>query len=452
LDAASLKNRLPSRPVLEKVIAQLEETIKRGLNNSLVYIDFRNKLTVDNTRIKKEAMSEFLYEFRMVFTDEVLPSCERLLGMCREVLPLAPSQIGALNISLDFPEQGEYYYQLLLNKYMTKMISRIEDELAFIKEDMEINQVKAIALLQDMGYVDANESNLGKYLHELLLSPEYQYAKEHRTKIPPTDRIEEFKEEAKKFCQTMSPFRPEDQVYLNVLDDYYKPYSRRHIYVDGTLDGSREAYFYFDPNTGFPLSKFALPVMVCAEMYPGHHYQKSIQQNNSNLPTLLRALSFAAYDEGWKVYAVDWMYEKGFFKTDWERLAALQYRILAAQKAIADVEIHHYGRDIESVIQMLWENTGISEAEAEIEAWTILATPAYSVAYIEGLRTITDMKNECKLKLDEQFDEQGFHGAVLGNGSLPMIVLREQVLEWLNEELVADGQEAMLTWNGQPIF
>ena len=53
--------------------------------------------------------------------------------------------------------------------------------------------------------------------------------------------------------------------------------------------------------------------------------------------------------------------------------------------------------------------------------------PAQACAYMVGMLEILSMREEARERLQESFNLAEFHQVVLGNGNLPLKVLREQV-------------------------
>lgn len=445
LEEAALNQTLPSKPVLQRVIRQLEEKVKHEMKESTLYIDFSEKMFLAD-RLSSLAKDELMYDFKLIYTESLHPSYQKLLATCQKVYPEASENTGAINIRPDDSEIGKQYYKMLSVKYLTKEISQIYYALSMLQADLVEQQDRAVSLLQSMGYTLANHDNYAQYLHDLLLIPDYQYGRKGKATISPLHEIEILTEKAQKFSTKISSHEIDEKVYLKIMPTFFEPYSQRCFYQEGTLDHSRKVSFFFDPNTGYPISKFALPAMVCAELYPGHHYQKNIQQQNEELPTMLKTLSFVAFEEGWKIYALDWAYANGFFDSDLEKLAAIQYRLLCAQRGIADLLLHADGLPVSEVARELEATTGITPEQAEAETWMVLARPAFFPAYVEGLTALNEMKRECRQRLGADFDERAFHDLVLGNGSLPLDVLRGEVLNWLNTKLMRKGQEQLASW------
>ena len=76
-------------------------------------------------------------------------------------------------------------------------------------------------------------------------------------------------------------------------------------YNRGSADGTRPGIYYIpivDP-TKMNVTNWAIESTFLHEAIPGHHFQVSLQQENSSLPKFRRFSGFGAYTEGWGLYS-----------------------------------------------------------------------------------------------------------------------------------------------------
>src|SRR5262249_47523291 len=74
-------------------------------------------------------------------------------------------------------------------------------------------------------------------------------------------------------------------------------------YDPPSLDGSRPGIFWLNVGDPADTSCFLLPTILHHEGLPGHHLQFSLAYETPSLPLALKLWDFAAYSEGWAMYA-----------------------------------------------------------------------------------------------------------------------------------------------------
>ena len=73
------------------------------------------------------------------------------------------------------------------------------------------------------------------------------------------------------------------------------------------------------------------------------------------------------------------------------------------------------------------DNSILAENNIENEVDRYITWPGQALAYKLGQMEILKLRDEAKTKLGSRFDIKAFHDAVLGNGSVALPVLRQQV-------------------------
>lgn len=62
-----------------------------------------------------------------------------------------------------------------------------------------------------------------------------------------------------------------------------------------------------------------------------------------------------------------------------------------------------------------------------------IGAPGQATAYLVGMREIRRLRNDAQRTLGARFDVRAFHDRLLGNGSVPLPFLREEVGRWIAE-------------------
>src|SRR4029078_9626589 len=117
--------------------------------------------------------------------------------------------------------------------------------------------------------------------------------------------------------------------------------------------------------------RFAEESLFAHEAIPGHHYQTMLQFENDHLPQFRRYSNFAAYGEGWGLYAESLGQELGLYTDPYQKLANLSEEIHRAIRLVVDPDLHTKGWTREQAIKYMMDNEPISEQETiqEIERY-----------------------------------------------------------------------------------
>ena len=202
-------------------------------------------------------------------------------------------------------------------------------------------------------------------------------------------------------------------------------------YQQGTPDGSRPGVFYFNTYDLPSRTTPGIETLYLHEGIPGHHFQISLAQENTDLPPFQRFGGNTAYVEGWALYAESLGRELGMFKDPYQLQGRYDDEMLRAMRLVVDTGIHSMGwtRD-QSIAYMLAHSAmGKTDATAEVERY--IAIPSQALAYKIGELTIRRLRTKAETALGRKFDIQAFHAEVLMTGALPMAVLEKKVDDWI---------------------
>ena len=185
---------------------------------------------------------------------------------------------------------------------------------------------------------------------------------------------------------------------------------------------------------------FSLKTLAFHEGIPGHHFQLSIQGKQEDVPSFRRKLSFAAYVEGWALYAEQLAWEMGLYRDDdLGNLGRLQAEMCRAVRLVVDTGIHYKKWTREEGIEYMWDNTGKTKPEVITEVERYIAWPGQACAYKIGMMKILSLREKAKLQLGHRFNLKEFHHVILQHGAVPLDILEEIVDEYL-ESVQLKGQ------------
>ena len=125
---------------------------------------------------------------------------------------------------------------------------------------------------------------------------------------------------------------------------------------------------------------FADEALFLHEAIPGHHYQLSLQQENTELLAFLHAEGMGVFVEGWALYGESLGKELGLYEDPYQYLGMLSMEMHRAIRLVVDAGIHAKGWTREQAIQESLEHEAESEASitAEIERYMVMPGQALS--------------------------------------------------------------------------
>lgn len=200
--------------------------------------------------------------------------------------------------------------------------------------------------------------------------------------------------------------------------------------VPPTADGKPGKYL-INAYKATEQSRVGLESTAFHETYPGHHLQGAIALERENLHPISRYFFVSGYGEGWALYAERLADEMGLFSSDVDRLGLLSNEALRAARLVVDSGMHALGWTRQQAIDYVLAHTAENRASTEAEIDRYIAVPGQATAYMIGNLEIRKLRDEAKQKLGDKFNIRDFHDEVLGDGSLPLWVLREKIERWI---------------------
>lgn len=206
-------------------------------------------------------------------------------------------------------------------------------------------------------------------------------------------------------------------------------------YIQGTPDGKRPGIFYIpipDP-TKFNVTS-GMESLFLHEAIPGHHYQISLQQENTKLPKFMRFGWFGAYGEGWAHYCETLGPEFGLYTDPYQKMGYLSDQMLRAVRLVVDTGIHTGTMNREEAIKYFLSNISYDEASATAEVERYMAMPGQALGYKIGALKIRELRDKYTKELGSKFSLAKFHDEVLNQGCLPLDVLDRKMENWSKKQ------------------
>jgi uncharacterized protein (DUF885 family) len=207
-------------------------------------------------------------------------------------------------------------------------------------------------------------------------------------------------------------------------------------YTLGSIDGKRPGVFYVPVPDATKINTVssALEATFIHEAIPGHHFQISLQQENTALPTFRRSISFNAFTEGWALYIESLGSRLGCYTDPYQEMAALNNEMMRAIRLVTDVGLHTGKMTREESIAYIMANLSTSEADATSATERYMAIPGQALSYKTGELEILRLRAMCEKRLGEKFSIIKFHDALLAQGDMPLTVLENYINDWCSRQ------------------
>ena len=221
---------------------------------------------------------------------------------------------------------------------------------------------------------------------------------------------------------------------VQAVPDHIAPKYTGGRYV-GPAEGSTEPGYYWVNTYALGIRPlYNLEALTLHEAVPGHHLQNAISRELDDIPMFRRHLYLSAFGEGWGLYS-EWLgLEAGFYSDPYNNFGRLTYEMWRACRLVVDTGIHEFGWTRDEVIKYMVERTALPIHEVTTETDRYIAWPGQALAYKIGELKIKELRLYSENVLKEDFNVREFHDVVLGNGSVPLDVLEEQVKTWVETE------------------
>ncbi|WP_167605189.1 DUF885 domain-containing protein [Maribellus sediminis] len=220
----------------------------------------------------------------------------------------------------------------------------------------------------------------------------------------------------------------------DILIDEYKPYENGAGEMDPAT-GNLQAYIRI--NTGYQLesTKTDCERLIFHEAYPGHHLQIGIEQAQIKMHPISKIISFESYTEGWAIYAEQLAEEMGLYSSE---AATIERRSEIGRFMVIDAGIHLHGWTREQVVDYCAE-IGLDRKVGLGMYYRSAVWPGQLVAYNYGGEEIKSLRKLAEEQLGDRFDIAEFHTKVLENGSVPLDILRDNIVEWIALDVNSQG-------------
>jgi len=246
-------------------------------------------------------------------------------------------------------------------------------------------------------------------------------------------RANEDIERAMALAPTYFGVLPRASCEVRAVESYKEKDAPIAYYYPPSPDGSRDGIYYAN-GYDLPSRTFSkLAAITYHEAVPGHHFQISLETENSRLSAFRRFGARdigSAYVEGWGLYSERLADEMGLYRNEAERFGMLDGQAVRAGRLVVDTGLHALRWPRQRSIDFM-RMAGLSEADAVIETDRYICWPGQALTYMIGQLEIQRLRAELTARDGSRFDLRSFHDALLGHGSLPLATLARELPNWV---------------------
>ena len=402
------------KSLIIKVIPQLKTIINTNLDENLFYSPIR-QFPFDFSEDEKSVLTN---KYKKTVLNKIIPAYQKLYDFMKNEYLENGRDSSGINVYVD----GSDYYNYSIKLYTTTEMSADEihqlglNEVARISSEMEIVKSK-------VGFKGDLKSffNHVRYLDELI-----PFQK-------PSEVIDNFNKIHKEMTpQVNSLFGLQPKTTFEVRrTEAFREASASAEYNPGSLDGTRPGIFYVPIPNIKEYNYYSDEDLFLHEAIPGHHFQISLQQENTSLPSFRKSLWYSAYGEGWALYSESLGKELGLYKDPYQYFGMLSAEMHRAIRLVVDTGIHTKGWSREKAIQYSLDNEAESEASITSEIERYMANPGQALSYKIGQLKIRELRSRAENKLGAKFDIKIFHERILESGCIPLKLLEEKIDNWI---------------------
>ena len=386
--------------------------------------DFRSK--VEGIELSDDERAAMIERAEAALLDSVGPAYEALIETMEAHRALAD---GESNGAWALP-RGAEFYEAQLENYTTGLDLGAEEihqlglsEVDRIHEDMR-------AIMEAVGF----EGSLQDFFAHLRESPEFYYPNTEEGRQRYLDEATAMIDEMMAASPDYFGQLPQADLEVRAVEQYRIETATGAFYEQGSLDGTRPGAYYVNLAHMDELPVYQMETLAYHEGAPGHHFQSALAQELENAPMFQRLTWYSAYGEGWALYAENLGKEMGFFTDPYQDFGRLSYEVFRAARLVVDTGIHHLQWSEQEAMDYMLANTPMTEGDIRNEVRRYMVWPGQAVSYKIGMLHILDLRHRTEEALGDDFDWGEFHDVVLTHGSVPLTLLEELVMDYIEDK------------------
>jgi len=423
---------------LQSVVSRMREGLERGQVLPKVIVE----RTIDQLEDMRAPVEEHLFytpvlqmpenfsdqekadlrdSFHKMVENRIIPAYETLISFLRkDYLPRCRETAGIGSLP-----SGRDTYEYLVKFHTTTDMS---PEMIF-----ELGQKEVARITQEMEKIKLQvgfKGDLKAFFNHL------RTKKELMPFTDPREVIEHFNtihERMTPRLERLFDLKPKTGLEIR-RTEAFREASASAEYIPGSPDGSRKGVFYVPIPDVKNYNIMSDEDLFLHEAIPGHHYQISIQQENTALPAFQRMfVEYNAFVEGWALYTESLGEELGLYRDPYQYFGMLSAEMHRAIRLVVDVGLHAKGWTREQAIQYSLDHEAEPESSIISEIERYMVGPGQALSYKIGQLKILELREKAEKAFGDRFSIREFHNQVLEYGSLPLVIFEEKIDRWIRE-------------------
>jgi len=402
--------------LLDNITATITPYITTDATKSVFFKPFKNFPSSINEAQRKQ----LIVQAKAVIITKVVSGYQTLADfMDKQYVPQARTSLGAT----DLPGGKQYYAQRV--KHFTTMNIEVDEV-----HQIGLNEVARIR--NEMQQVIDNlefEGNFKEFIAYLRTDPKF-YAKSAEDLLKQAAWIAK-RMDAK--LPSLFKHLPRLPYGVQAVPASIAPTYTTGRYVSAPKGSTQPGYYWVNTHALDKRPLYVLESLTLHEAVPGHHLQIALNNEQENLPLFRQYSYISAFGEGWGLYS-EWLgIEAGFYQDPYSNFGRLTYEMWRAVRLVVDTGIHAKGWTRQQARDYLSSNTALSLHNVNTEIDRYISWPGQALSYKMGEIKIKQLRQRAEKILGDKFDVRDFHDAVLGQGSVPLEILEDQIEQYIND-------------------
>ncbi len=405
------------KSLIRKVVPQLEAMTEPDLDKNIFYMPAKN-FPEDFSMADKDSLAVVYAD---MVTTKIIPAYQELADFMGSTY----LEAGRNSSGFDAYSFGEDYYNYAIRLYTTTDMTADEihqlglSEVARLRSEME--RIKT-----QVGF----KGDLNAFFEHVRTLPKMMPFDNPQQVI---DNFNAIHNKMKAKVDALFELQPKTPFEVRRVEAFREKSAAAH-YNPGSLDGTRPGVFYVPIPNVKEYNMFSDEDLFLHEAIPGHHFQISLQQEDTSLPEFRKTLRYSAYGEGWALYCESLGTELGLYDDPYQYFGMLSAEMHRAIRLVVDTGIHTKGWTREQAIAYSLANEAEPEYAIISEIERYMANPGQALSYKIGQLKIRELRALAEQTLGDAFDIRVFHRIVLESGCIPLELLEDKINDWIASE------------------
>jgi uncharacterized protein (DUF885 family) len=404
------------RSLATKVIPQFAALDHGKAEDHLFYSPVKNF----PANFSSEDKTRLTIAYKSMVETKIIPAHKRMSEfLSKDYLPACRESSGISDIP-----KGKDYYSYLIKLFTTTTLTA-EEIFTLGKSEVDRISQEMMAVKEQVGF----KGDLKAFFEHLRTKKELMPFTEPDQVIKNFETIHE-----RMKPNLIKLFNKTPKTAFEVRrTEAFREASASAEYVQGSLDGTRPGVFYVPITDVKSYNLLSDEDLFLHEAIPGHHYQISLQQENTTLAEFRKLLFYNAYGEGWALYTESLGKELGLYTDPYQYFGMLSAEMHRSIRLVVDAGMHTQGWTREQAIQYSKEHEAETEASIIAEIERYMAIPGQALSYKIGQLKIRELRAKAEKELGTKFKIAEFHDQVLETGTIPLKLLEAKIDRWIEQ-------------------